>query len=107
VDNKQFQKRVLESFTTLEDGQVEFKEGYAKLDEGQAELKKGDSKLEVGQEELKKDIQFLHDDMNSKFEMLANAIKELVDKMATKEDYEQRFRDLESRIRELEQKIGQ
>jgi exonuclease VII small subunit len=107
VDKKEFQKRALESFTRLEEGQVELKEGYYKLEEGQAELKKGHSKLDVGQEELKKDIQFLHDDMNSKFEMLANAIKELVEKMATKEDYERRFRDLENRIRELEQKIGQ
>ncbi len=113
MDNKEFQKRALESFTRLEnglaevkEGQVDLKEEYAKLDEGQAELKKGYSKLQFGQEELKKDIQFLHDDMNSKFEMLANVIKELVEKMATKEEYEKRFKDLESRIRELEEKIG-
>jgi chromosome segregation ATPase len=71
------------------------------------ELTDGFSKLREGQDELKKDIQFLHDDMNSKFEMLANAIKELVERMATKEEYEKRFKDLEDRIRELEQKIGQ
>ena len=69
MDNNQFQKRALESFTRLENGLVEVKEGHVKLEEGQRKLKK--------------DIQFLHDDMNSKFEMLANAIKELVEKMAT------------------------
>ncbi len=57
MDNKQFQKRALESFTRLESELVEVK---------------------GGQEELKTDIQFLHDDMNSNFEMLANAIKESV-----------------------------
>ena len=86
MDTKEFQKTSLESFTRLENELVGVK---------------------GGQEELKKDIQFLHDDMNSKFEMLANAIKELVEKMANKEEYEKRFKDLESRIRELEQKIGQ
>jgi hypothetical protein len=90
MDSTQFQKRALESFTRLENGLVEVKEGHVKLEEGQRELKK--------------DIQFLHDDMNSKFEMLANAIKELVERMATREEYDKRFKDLESRIRELEQK---
>ncbi len=79
MDNKEFQKRALESFTRLEEGQVELKEG----------------------------IKFAHDDLRTKIEMLANAIKELVDRMVTKEEYEQRFRELEGRIKELEQKIGQ
>jgi hypothetical protein len=56
VDNKEFQKRALGSFTRLENDLVGVK---------------------GGQEDLKKDIQFLHDDMTSKFEMLANAIKEV------------------------------
>lgn len=72
MDNKEFQQRASESFTRLEDGLVEVKEGHVKLEEGQRELKK--------------DIQFLHDHMNSKFEMLANTIKELVERMATKEE---------------------
>jgi hypothetical protein len=63
MDNKEFQRRALESFTRLENGLVDVKEG---------------------QVVLKKDIQFLHDDVNSKFEMLANAIKELVEKMQLK-----------------------
>lgn len=83
MDNKKFQRTALESFTRVENELVDVKEG------------------QVG---IKKDIRFMHDDVNSKFEMLANAIKELVDKMATKEDYERRFRDLENRIRQLEQK---
>ncbi len=85
MDNKEFQKTVLESFTRLEEGQVE----------------------------LKQEIKFVRDDLNSKIEMIANAVKQLVEKidtlvqrMATKEEYEKRFRDLEIRIREIEQKIG-
>jgi len=60
MENREFQEKALESFTRLEEGHAEIKEGYAKLEEGQTGLKT--------------DIQFLRDDMNSKFEMLANAI---------------------------------
>lgn len=104
VDNKEFQKRALESFTRLEEGQVELKEGYVKLEKGQTELKETVIKLD-------EKIDFVHDDLNTKIEMIANAVKQLVEKMdalvermITKEEYERRFRDLENRIRELEQK---
>jgi hypothetical protein len=100
VDNKEFQNRVINSFTRLEEGQVKLTGGQAKLEEGQA-------RLEGGQAELRQEIRFVHDDLNSKIEMIANAIKELVERMATKEEYEKRFRDLETRMRELEHKIGQ
>jgi sensor domain CHASE-containing protein len=97
VDNKQFQKSALKSFTRLENGLVEVKEDQGKL-----------------KEELKQEIKFVHDDLNSKIQMIATAVKQLVEKMdtlvermITKEEYERRFRDLETRIRELEQKIGQ
>ncbi len=93
MDNKEFQKTVLQSFTRLEEGQVELKGSVAKLDDK---------------------IDFVHDDLTRKIEMIANAVKQLVEKMdtlvermITKEEYERRFRDLEIRIRELEQKIGQ
>lgn len=79
MENKEFQKRALEGFTRLEEGQVA----------------------------LKEEIKFVHDDLTTKIEMLADAIKELVQKMATKEEYEKRFREMETRIRGLEQKIGQ
>jgi len=86
MDNKEFQKRALESFTRLEEGQVE----------------------------LRQEIRFVHDDLNTKIDMIANAVKQLVEKMdtlvgrmITREDYEKRFRELENRIRGLEQKIGQ
>lgn len=97
MDSKEFQKKALESFTRLENGLVEVKEDQSKL-----------------KEELKQEIKFVHDDLNTKIEMIANAVKQLVEKMdtlvqrmTTKEEYERRFRDLEIRIRELEQKIGQ
>jgi len=86
MDNKEFQKRALESFTRLEEGQVE----------------------------LRQEIRFVHDDLNTKIDMIANAVKQLVEKMdtlvermITREDYEKRFRELETRIRELEHKTGQ
>jgi hypothetical protein len=79
VEAKRFQKTVLESFT----------------------------RLETGQAELKEDIKFVHEDLNSEIVMIATAIKALVAKMATKEEYEKRLIDLENRIRVLEQKIGQ
>ncbi len=53
-------------------------------------------------------------DLNTKIEMIANVVKQLVEKMdtlvermITREDYEKRLRELEIRIRELEQKIRQ
>jgi|RifCSP13_1_1023834.scaffolds.fasta_scaffold23977_1 hypothetical protein len=55
MDNKEFQKTVLESFTRLEEGQVE----------------------------LKQEIKFVRDDLNSKIEMIANAVKQLVEKIDT------------------------
>ena len=101
VDNKEFQNRVINSFTRLEEGQVTLTEGQAKLEVGQAKLKVGQAKLEEGQEklkvgqvrleegqaELRQEIGFVHDDLNSKIEMIANAIKELIERMATKEEY--------------------
>ncbi|MGB7292242.1 MAG: hypothetical protein WBD99_08730 [Thermodesulfobacteriota bacterium] len=55
MEAKRFQKTVVESFT----------------------------RLETGQAELKEDIKFVHDDLNSKIEMIATVIRELVAKMAT------------------------
>ncbi len=99
MNSKEFQKRALESFTRLEEGQIEIKERYAKLEAGNANLNDK--------------IDFVHHDLNTKIEMIANAVKQLVEKMdtlvermITKEENERRFRDLENRIRDLEQKIG-
>lgn len=90
MNSKEFQKTVLESFTRLEGEMVEVKEG---------------------QEKLKQDIKFVHEDLTSKIVMIANALKQLVEKMdtlvermITREEYERRLRDLEKRIRDLEQK---
>ena len=55
MDNKEFQKTVLESFTRLEEGQAEFRQ----------------------------EIKFVRDDLNSKIEMIANAVKQLVEKIDT------------------------
>ncbi len=55
MDNKEFQKTVLESFTRLEEGQAELGQG----------------------------IKFVRDDLNSKIEMIANAVKQLVEKIDT------------------------
>jgi DNA anti-recombination protein RmuC len=62
MDSKEFQKTVLTSLTRLEKGQVELKESYAKLDEK---------------------IDFVHHDLNTKIELIANALKQLVEKIDT------------------------
>lgn len=62
MDSKEFQKIVLQSFTRLEEKQARFEEGQA---------------------ELKHEIKFIHDDLTSKIEMIATAVKQLVEKMDT------------------------
>lgn len=76
MDAKEFQKTALESFTRIEEGQVELKDRVARMDEGQAELKKTVIKLDHK-------IDFVHHDLSTKIEMIANAAKKLVEKLDT------------------------
>ena len=65
MNSKEFQRKALEIFTRLEEGQIELNERYVKLEGGYANL---NDKMD-----------FVHHDLSTKIEMIADAVKQLVE----------------------------
>lgn len=97
MENKEFQKTVLENFTELREGQVSLKERFDRSEERTIELFT----------KLNEKIDFVYEKMMEGFQKVADQFDRINGRLDKTDRLEKRLDDLESEIRELRNKLSQ